>query len=249
MSIGLHIAFDLITGYGTMVLWPLSDWRPGLGITFVIDLWFSGILIAGLVFSVFLKKRKIPAIAAFAVLLAYLGFQAVLKEKALGIGEEYAREHALPLDGVRAFPRPASPFNWTVFVSDAEAHRFAHINLIRREPRPYRPGDGFFARIDSPYLPVAQAVWVTRKRFGEARQDYVREAWDAAPLGFFRWFAELPALESTDAKGECVWFTDLRFLTPGRGDRSFVFGVCRERPQAPWRAYERIGETGRVPAR
>ena len=25
MAIGLHIAFDLITGYGTMLLWPLTD--------------------------------------------------------------------------------------------------------------------------------------------------------------------------------------------------------------------------------
>jgi inner membrane protein len=249
MSIGLHIAFDLITGYGTMLLWPLSDWRPGLGTTFVIDLWFSGAIIAGLIASLLFRSRKLPALASFAVLLAYIGFQAVLKEKALGIGEEYARAHALPVSGVRAFPRPASPFNWTVFASDDEAHRFTHVNLIRQEPRPYQPGDGFFARIDSPYLPVAQAVWVTRKRFGEAQQDRVREAWDAEPLAFFRWFAELPALEATDPKAGCVWFTDLRFLTPGRGDRSFVFGVCREQPGAPWRAYERVGESGKVPVR
>ena len=77
----------------------------------------------------------------------------------------------------------------------------------------------------------------------------MREAWDAEPLAFFRWFAELPALEATDAKAGCVWFTDLRFLTPGRGERAFVFGACREEPGAPWRAYERVGESGRVPVR
>ena len=33
----------------------------------------------------------------------------------------------------------------------------------------------------------------------------------------------------------CVWFTDLRFLTPGREAMPFRYGVCRERPGAPWR--------------
>jgi inner membrane protein len=249
MSIGLHIAGDLITGYGTQVLWPLTDWRPGLGITFVIDPWFSGIIVAGLVGSVFLTTRKFPAIASFAALLAYIGFQGVLKERALALGEQYVREHALHGADVRAFPRPVSPFNWTVLVSDDELHYFSHVNLLRTQPRPYRPGDGFLARIDSPYLPVAQQVWVTRKRFGETDQALIREAWDAAPLAFFRWFAELPAFEAMSAGSTCVWFTDLRFLTPGRGERAFVFGVCRERLDAPWRAYERIGDTDKIPVR
>lgn len=249
MSIGLHIAGDLITGYGTQVLWPLTDWRPGLGITFVIDLWFSGIILAGLALSLLFRRREAPAIAGLMALLGYVAFQAVQKETALSLGEQYVRDHALRGASVRAFPRPASPFNWTVIVSDEEEHRFSHVNLVRKEPRPYQPGDGFFARIDSPYLPVAQQVWVTRKRYGEAQQELVREAWNAEPLGFFRWFAELPALEAMSARPSCVWFTDLRFLTPGRGDRAFVFGVCRERPDAPWRAYERLGEKEKIPAR
>jgi len=60
MSLGLHIAGDLITGYGTQILWPLSDWRPALGATFVIDLWFSGIILAGLAVSAFFYRSRIP---------------------------------------------------------------------------------------------------------------------------------------------------------------------------------------------
>ena len=30
---------------------------------------------------------------------------------------------------------------------------------------------------------------------------------------------------------------------------AFVFGVCREQPGAPWRAYERAGESGKVVVR
>src|SRR5881394_4146614 len=50
-AIALHIAGDLITNYGTMILAPFSDWRPGIGTTFIIDLWFSGTIVAGLIAS------------------------------------------------------------------------------------------------------------------------------------------------------------------------------------------------------
>jgi inner membrane protein len=47
MALGAHIVGDLITGFGTIVFAPLSDWRAALGTTFIIDLWFSGIILAG----------------------------------------------------------------------------------------------------------------------------------------------------------------------------------------------------------
>ena len=50
-GIAVHIAGDWITSFGTMVLAPLSDWRAALSTTFIIDLWFSGIIITGLLAS------------------------------------------------------------------------------------------------------------------------------------------------------------------------------------------------------
>jgi len=47
-AILIHIAGDWITQFGTMLLAPLSDARFGLGAVFIIDLAFSGILVAGL---------------------------------------------------------------------------------------------------------------------------------------------------------------------------------------------------------
>jgi inner membrane protein len=145
-----------------------------------------------------------------------------------------------------------SPFNWTVFVSDDEAHRFAHVNLVRKRPRRYTPGDGFVARIDSPYLPVEQAIWVARPRYGHALENdgdraLIRDAWNSEPLGFFRWFAELPAFDGLSEGSACVWFVDLRFLTPGRETMPFRFGACRDAPGAPWQAYERLSETQKTP--
>lgn len=232
MSIGLHIAGDLITSYGTMILAPISDWRAGIGTTFIIDLWFSGIIVAGLVFSVVLRRTRIPAVAGLIVLAGYVAFQYVQRERALEFAREYATKSAIANARITAHPRPVSPFNWTVYVSDEQAHRFAHINLERKQPRPYTPGDGFIARVDAPYLPLDQALWVTRRRYGEVDEDFIAEAWRSEPLAFYRWFADLPALDSK--VGNCAWFVDLRFDTPGRFATPFRYGACRAAPGAPW---------------
>lgn len=232
LAIGAHIAGDVITSYGTMVFAPLSDWRAGIGTTFIIDLWFSGIILAGLAFSAWFFRSRIPSVAAMAVLAGYVGFQYVQKQNALEFAQAFVNEKGLKNVQISAQPRPVSPFNWTVFVSDGEAHRFAHINLVRTEPRPYRPGDGFVAKLEAGYLPLERAIWVTRFRYGETDRDLIRQAWNSEAFGAFRWFAELPAFDGL-AKG-CAWFVDLRFLTPGRDFMPFRYGACRGEPGAAW---------------
>lgn len=239
LAIAVHIAGDVITSFGTMIFAPFSDWRAGIGTTFIIDLWFSGIILAGLLASLLWRRTRVPAVVASAFLAGYVGFQAVQRNDALEFAAEYARQNGLGHARISAQPRPVSPFNWTVFVSDEQAHHFAHINLARSEVKP--SGEGFFARLDAPYRPPAMAQWEARSRYGEPGAS-AKEAWNSPPLGFFRWFADLPALEDVTEGSTCVWFVDLRFLTPGRERMPFRFGACRGSPQAPWRAYERAGE-------
>jgi len=224
MAIGLHIAGDLITSYGTVIFAPFLDWRAGLGTTFIIDVWFSGIIVAGLLASLVLRRSRAPAMAAFVILIGYVAFQYVQREHAL----EFARAYAGGRPGVTvdAQPRPPTPFNWTVFVSDDERHAYAHVNLVRQEPKSYHPGDGFIARIDAPYLPLDRALWVTRLRYGAMNEARHREAWNSPPLAPFRWFAVEPAFDGGDAT--CSWFVDLRFLTPGRDGMPFRYGACRD---------------------
>ena len=83
LGVGIHIAGDLITSYGTMIFAPLSDARFALGTTFIIDLYFSGIILAGLAASSWWRVSRAPAITACAVLVAYVGFQAVLRHQAV----------------------------------------------------------------------------------------------------------------------------------------------------------------------
>ena len=236
LGLALHIAGDVITSYGTMILAPLSDWRSQIGTTFIIDLWFSGIIVVGLAASAILTRSRWPAVAASAVLVGYVGFQYLQKEKAIEFGERYARTRGLTGATVAVHPRPVSPFNWTVFVSDAEAHHLAHVNLIREGPRAYRPGEGFIAMLDSVYEPLSSARWERRTRYGEgAERALAREAWNSPAMTVYRWFADQPAFDGTSTGSTCVWFVDLRFYTPGRAAQPFRYGACRDRTEAPWR--------------
>ena len=231
LALALHIAGDLITGFGTMILAPLSGWRAALGTTFIIDLWFSGIVVVALALSLLLKTRK-AAIGGLAVLAAYVGFQYVLRQQALDFARAHARSRGM--DQVQVHARPVSPFNWTVFASDDEKHDLANINLVRRTPKTWHPGEGLITRLDAPYLPVDAAVWVTRYRYGTGDSPRAREAWGSEALAPFRRFAALPAFDGRE--GDCYYFVDLRFATPGREPLPFRFGACAE--QGGWRLSE-----------
>jgi inner membrane protein len=246
LGLGAHILGDLITSFGTIIFAPLSYARYGWGTTFIIDLWFTGIILAGLFASAAWRASRVPALLASTVLAAYVGYQALLKGEALEIGRDYARAHGLQNVEISAYPRAVSPFNWTVYVSDEAAHRFAHVNLRRREPLP--AAHDFVARMDAAFQPAAQAKWETRSRYGESAQEeaLARAAWESPALGFMRWFAEKPAFDGLGKGSTCAWFVDLRFVNPGREWVPFQYGACRESESAPWRAFERTA--GGVPA-
>jgi len=214
-----------------------------IGTTFIIDLWFTGIIVAGLVASRVWRNRRLPAIAATAVLLGYIGAQAVLKYQAEEFGDKYAASIGLARAQVTVQPQPLSPFNWMVFVSDDTAHRYTRVNLLRKTYLPVASDAGFFARVEAAYRPLNLAQWETRPRYGATPEEQMlaRDAWGSPALAFFRWFAELPAFDGISQGSTCVWFVDLRFATPGRDAMPFRFGACRK-PGEPWRAYRRSGD-------
>ncbi len=250
MGIGIHIAGDVITSYGTMIFAPLSDARFALGTTFVIDLVFSGIILAGLAASWLWRASRVPALAACALLAGYVGMQAVLRGEALEAGRAYARAQGLEGATVSAIERPVSPFNWTIVVAKGEDQRYADVNLLRtRMPVPAAEDAGLIAAISSRFLPVSMARWRHAARFGASPEDQrlAREAWGQPAFSFFRWFADYPALYRIDRgnPSDCAWFQDLRFAMTGRDTVPFRYGMCRE-AGGPWQAFQLRGDGTRL---
>lgn len=255
LGIGVHIAGDWITSFGTMVLAPLSDWRAALSTTFIIDLWFSGIIIAGLLASWLWRKSRHarwPAVAGMVALCGYVGFQFVLQQRAVDFGKRFAAASGLHHARVSALPRPVSPFNWMVVVDDGEHYRYSLVSLLRTYlPPPLAPDAGFIARLGAPYLPLTHAAWLSGARFGGPEQAALAREVRAHPqFAFFGWFAQLPVLYRIDQGNPhtCVWFQDLRFFTPGRANWPFRYGMCREQGGA-WHPYQLLGENtdSRIP--
>ncbi|HEX4886009.1 MAG TPA: metal-dependent hydrolase [Casimicrobiaceae bacterium] len=248
LGIATHIAGDLITGFGTMILAPVSSARFGLGATFIIDLWFTGLIVAGLLASVAWPRTRVPAVAATAALAGYVALQAGLKAEAERFGVEYAAAQGFDRARVEAHARPVSPFNWTVFVMHGDDIAYSHVNLRRERPNPAPgPDAGLVERLDAAYRPLRDARWEHRTRFGPTpqQQALARSAWNAHAFAFFRWFADVPAFDGLTAGSECVWFRDLRFEMPGREATPFRFAVCRDGPDDPWRlATQDAGRAG-----
>jgi inner membrane protein len=247
IGIATHIVGDLITAFGTMIFAPISDARFALSTTFIIDLTFSGIIVAGLIACAIWRATRAPALAGLAVLAAYVGFQWMMQQQAIDFGARHARAAGLQDARVTAVPRPVSPFNWTVFVEEAGRYRYAHVNLIRKiAPPPANASTGFIAKLDAPYRPLHDAAWIDAGVYGTPAADDARDAYTQPAFRFFRWFAAYPALlrVETGNPERCVWFHDLRFVTPGRSPTPFQYGMCRE-GEASWQPFQLLGNTRR----
>jgi inner membrane protein len=245
LGVGIHILGDVITSFGTMLLAPLSDARFELGTTFIIDLLLTAILLAGLLVSVLWRASRIPAVAALVAVCGYVALEAWLREQAVAVGARYAQAEGLSGAVIDALPRPPLPTNWTIVVRHGEEYRYAHVNLWRTTlPAPAQEA-GFFARLHAAFLPPDYAAWERKSRFGGVEPDrtLAREAWNQPDFAFYRWFAAFPAL-SLIHRGNpttCVFFEDLRFLTPGRLTYPFRYGLCRDDAK-PWALFKLTGQ-------
>jgi len=242
----IHIAGDFITQFGTMLLAPFSDRRFALGTTFIIDLVFSGILLGGLLASAIWRRSRVPAALALVAVAGWVGVGWVGRSEALAAGRAYAQAQGLAMLTLDAAPRPASPFNWTVVIFDGRDYHFAHLNTRRSAPMQAGPEDNFIRRYSAPYLPVTQAVWERRAKFGDGEAvALARSVWEAEAFAFYRWFALFPVLDRVEmaAPGgwRCAAFRDLRFEMPARAELPFRYGLCSAEVSGPWRLFKLVG--------
>lgn len=244
LGLGIHVAGDLVTAYGTMLLWPLSPWRPALAWTFVVDPWFTLIVVAGLAAAQRRPQRGAALAAlALAALAGYVAFQGALHQRALQMAEAHARAQRLAGATWHALPQPFSPFHWQLIVRHGDDYLVGLARLAAGRSLVERmPAVPLFARMASRYR--AEPRWTLATRFGTAPGEIAlaRDAWRQDALRDFRRFAAFPALHGV-APGEarpCVLFHDLRFALPELPP-SFVFGACRAGESLPWTLERRRG--------
>jgi inner membrane protein len=239
LGIAIHIAGDVITAYGTIVLAPLSDWRAQFPTTFIIDPYFSGIIVVGLIASTIWKHTRLPALLGLTALVGLIGFQALQHACAVAVGESFIVTNKLPVAESFAIPQPFSPFHWMVAVVEPRTYHLAHISLVRDVTPPQPPEDAFWLRrVYASYRPVADAHWLSIPRYGTDDPALAESVWQSDAMARYRNFALFPAAIRVDRRPDrsCVWFDDLRFTLVGRTG-PFRYGACRDGIDAPWKIY------------
>ena len=236
VSVVSHIASDLITVYGTQILAPLSVWRASIGTTFIIDPWFTLIVLLGFIAGFSNTSDRLPR-ASLVALFGYILLQGGLKLQALSIGRDHVQREAIPALRVTALPQPFSPFNWKVIIESSDYYDIAYTSLSGGYAGS-GGGTGFWSQVHDTYQAPAQIRWMRQRRFGAPGREAerVQQLWSDRQLDHFRRFAEFPVLYRIDREAErtCIWYTDLRyvlpFLTP-----PFRYGLCRDTPQSGWK--------------
>jgi inner membrane protein len=244
LSIFIHIAGDWITSYGLMLLAPFSTERFSLPLVFVIDFWFSLIIITGLIVSWRYPQRRTPAIVALAVLCGYVIFLSALHQQAIKVATHYANAQAIPQAKISVLPQPLSPFHWKIVIWHDEIYRLADVDLRQSSSQSQNQATWLLPKMAAAYRPITENNWQIQHQFGDdpTNTPLIREAWLDPAFETFRAFAQFPILERMDMsdQGLCAWFYDLRFKFP-QLPPSFRYGVCRPDAQSNWRMVRQRG--------
>ena len=232
LSIGVHIFADVITAYGTEVFAPISDFRLSFPTTFIIDLYFTGIILLAIVLSVIIRKQaKNIALGGLMILLAYILLQGYWFR--LAVGEAYASVPTQKLQATKvvAIPQPLSPLNWKIIVETDERLYVRYINLYRTKLKIAGEQDNLFAQIDALYTPLADKNWLVIHKMGLGEvQILANLVWHGNEFKQVRRFMQYPAVHRFESLPEmqCVWFSDQRFVL--RDIRApFIFGACQHK--------------------
>lgn len=238
LGILIHILGDLVTAYGLMLLAPFSTWRFSLPLVFVIDPWFTAIILAGLVLSAIFPAKRVYAVASLIGVVAYVAFLGMLHQEAVQAGKVYAAEKMLNPQAVSVLPQPLSPFSQMVIIRDGTSLHVARINLRRSTLFKCTDSSNLLCNMTAAYHPLAMASWQSYSVYDKQSSEHAvlsQEAWQQSVLAPFRQFAQFPVLDSIvhTAHNVCVWFIDLRFKFPGLPP-SFRYGVCRAEGSSSW---------------
>jgi inner membrane protein len=224
--------------------------RLAMPTTFIIDPYFTGIILLGLIGSWIFKTRGRPiAIGGLAVLCLYIGIQGYWHQQATEVAQQQARAMQLADADISALPQPGSPLHWKLIIEQNQQYHIAYLNLAGGTTDDSNSTEGnLWTRIMALYRPADALHWETVYQYGKGNttQQLAHEAWSIPVFKVLHHFMRYPSLFDleTRAEGLCAWFVDQRFVL--RGLRApFRFGACRKQ-QGHWQAY-RYGDDKLIP--
>ena len=110
-----HQILDLITSYGTIVLYPFSRTRFYFDWVFILDLFLTGIILVSYLLArkkPDLKRKKI-ALTGLSLACGYVLFCALNHGMAMHQLRGGARMNQIQYHAIAAIPQPLLPFRWS----------------------------------------------------------------------------------------------------------------------------------------
>ncbi len=208
LAIFTHPLIDWFTVYGTQLLAPFSSQRFALNGVGIIDPFYSGVLIAGLVAGFVWRtqagrrRARVAAGVALAVSSAYLVFGFAMNQRAERAIRAQLAAEGQPAAEVRVYPTLLQPFLRRVV---ARLPGELRVGLYT----PFREGGPVWARVEAPPPhPLVDALARTREG------------------SIFIWFAmgEVYPRVRAAPGGAVVELDDLRYGFPGRPDQG-MWGI------------------------
>jgi inner membrane protein len=224
LALASHVFFDLLTSYGTMILAPFFKHRFAFDLLFIIDLFFSAILVlpwgAGFIWK---GRARLLAQGSLIGLAAYILFCSIQHYNAIGLGRDFASTLGEKSVAVAALPEPFSPFRWASYVETPSAVYQGFVDLVRQKKRDgltfeVNTGSGLRAglrKLDRLFDPPGEIRYRSWPKL--LPSPWVQKAIDTDGVRFYYWFARFPVVSYVNTRGGLhrVEFTDLRFLIPG----------------------------------
>jgi inner membrane protein len=223
-----HLLIDLATSYGTQLFNPFSRRRLSLDWIFIIDPYFTALLVVGAIGSL-ASPLWGPRVGAGVLTMAtfYLLVCASYHHQALNLAQRVFQAPDYPGQSVAALPQPFSCRRWHLIADSPAEIRQAFVQLPYAAVLGAGAGGG-----QSEDLPVPQTP-----RYGTPANPYQEpghltiQTWTPAPavasayppeaepiLAVYLDFARFPLLrraESREGEQLLEWL-DLRFSIPGR---------------------------------
>jgi inner membrane protein len=224
-----HLLLDLATSYGTQLLSPFSRRRLALDWIFIIDPYFTALLVAGAI-AVLAFPHWGPRMGAGFLAMAgfYLLVCAAYHHQALNLAQQVFQDVKPGAQTVAALPQPFSCRRWQLIAAGSAEIEQAFVQLPFEAALGLGPGGG-----QATVVPVARSQNCPAPAVPyQAPGHLTIQAWNPVPaaatlyspeaeaiLASFLEFARFPLLCRAQSQGGelLLEWLDLRFSVPGRG--------------------------------
>ncbi|PCH63676.1 MAG: hypothetical protein COC04_04125 [Gammaproteobacteria bacterium] len=222
-----HSMLDSLTTYGTQWFSPLSDYRISWNLLFIVDGYFTIVVVITFLCMYFWPHKKI----ALFILLLPISYLFLVYQIKLIAYQEIRSSLVDKTSTISILPQPFSPFYWHVIRENKEHIAHAYLRLADDPLVPLISNLVGKKRYQDHFQRTSTLLWVdyalTPKQI-DIRDDANR-VWNHESFRAFRDFAVYPIYyQHNKVAGQtCVWYSDLRYHSPAFLP-SFRYGMCSE---------------------